>query len=133
MRVTSMLFSAAIVMASAAVLSGVPAQAQQDRPTREGARLHELCEKGDQRACVRFGMVLNENRGRHEEWRKSHPEFWSYQGGAPARAAGAAGGGGTNMPWCGVPYASTRECVYQSIGACENDMRPLGGDCVPRD
>jgi hypothetical protein len=133
MQVASTLISA-IIISSFALLSGASAQTQ-DRPTKEGERLHQLCDKGDQRACIRFGMLLNENRGRHEEWRKSHPEFWSYQ--VPRNrsntVAADPGRSGTNLPWCGVPYSSTRECVYQTIGQCEQDMRPLGGDCEPRD
>jgi hypothetical protein len=133
MQVKSTLISA-IIIGGAALLASASAQAQ-DRAATEGVRLHQLCEKGDQRACVRFGMMLNENRGRHEEWRKSHPEFWSDQGARTRSSAGAAEPprGGTNLPWCGVPYSSTRECVYQTIGQCEQDMRPLGGDCEPRD
>ncbi|MFZ0838386.1 MAG: hypothetical protein WAM77_13100, partial [Xanthobacteraceae bacterium] len=72
-------FISAIVIGSAALLGSLPVQAQ-DRPEREGQRLHGLCDKGDQKACVRFGMLLNENRGRHEEWRKSHPEFFASAG-----------------------------------------------------
>ena len=131
MQGKSMLISA-IFIGSAALLGSLPVQAQ-DRPEREGVRLHQLCDKGDQKACVHFGMMLNENRGRHEEWRKSHPEFWSYQ--TPRNRSNAASAdpprSATNLPWCGVPYASTRECVYQTIGQCEQDMRPLGGDCEP--
>lgn len=131
MQVKSALISA-IIIGSAALFGSLPVQAQ-DRPTKEGERLHQLCDKGDQKACVRFGMLLNENRGRHEEWRKSHPEFWSYQGGQDRsnRVSADPPRTGTNLPWCDVPYASTRECAYQTIGQCEQDMRPLGGDCEP--
>jgi hypothetical protein len=131
MQINSALICAAIIISSAAVLGSAPALAQ-DRPTTEGVRLQGLCEGGDRRACVRFGMLLNENRGRHEEWRKSHPEFWSYHV-ASEKSGGGSAGGGTGQPWCGVPYSSTRECVYQTIAQCESDLRPLGGDCVPRD
>jgi hypothetical protein len=131
MQVKSTLISA-IIIGSAALLGSASAQAQ-DRPTKEGERLHQLCEKGDSKACVHFGLLLNENHGRHEEWRKSHPEFWSYQ--TPRNRSTTAPADpprtGTNLPWCGVPYSSTRECVYQTIGQCEQDMRPLGGDCEP--
>jgi hypothetical protein len=132
MHVKSTLFTAAIIISSAAMLGSTPVQAQ-DRATGEGVRLHQLCEKGDQKACVRFGMMLNENRPRHEEWRKSHPEFWSYQEkrATPASAAPRSGSE-TSEAWCGVPYSSVRECVYQTIGQCETNMRPLGGDCEPR-
>jgi hypothetical protein len=38
---------------------------------------HQLCDKGDRRACVRFGILIGENRERHAEWRRMHPEwFW---------------------------------------------------------
>ena len=38
---------------------------------------HVLCDKGDRRACVRFGILIGENRERHAEWRRLHPEwFW---------------------------------------------------------
>ena len=133
MHLKSTLISATIIVSSAFVLGSVPVQAQ-DRPTKEGERLHQLCDKGDQRACVRFGMLLNENRGRHEEWRRSHPEFFSFQARSDKGGSASAGGReGTNLPWCGVPYSSTRSCVYQTIGQCETDMRPLGGVCEPRD
>ncbi len=137
MNFKSTLISTAIGMSFGATLGSMPIRAE-DRPTSEGVRLHQLCDKGDQRACIRFGMLLNENRPRHEEWRRSHPEFWSFQAKRDSHAPGAsadpspAGRSGTNLPWCGVPYASTRECVYQTIGQCETDMRPLGGDCEPR-
>jgi hypothetical protein len=127
-------FISAIIIGSAALLGSLPVQAQ-DRPEREGERLHGLCNKGDQKACIRFGMLLNENPGRHEEWRKSHPEFFASAGLRNRSTAVSAdpGRSGTNLPWCGVPYSSTRECVYQTIGQCEQDMRPLGGECEPRD
>jgi hypothetical protein len=125
-------FISVIIFGAAALLGSASAQTQ-DRPTKEGERLHQLCGKGDQKACIRFGMVLNENRGRHEEWRKSHPEFFATAGLRARSSATPADPprSGTNLPWCGVPYSSTRECVYQTIGQCEQDMRPLGGDCEP--
>jgi hypothetical protein len=145
MRVKSALIRATIVMC-AAILGSVSIQAQdrtakegerqaQDRPTKEGERLHGLCDRGDHRACVRFGMLLSENRSRHDEWRRSHAEFWSFQGDRSERArdVSAENREGTNLPWCGVPYSSTRSCVYQTIAQCEADLRPLGGDCEPRD
>jgi hypothetical protein len=136
MRAKSTLIAMAIIISSAAMLGSAPVAAQ-ERPVKEGQRLRQLCNGGDQRACVRFGMLINENRTRHAEWRRSNPELFWYEGDRRNRAgsAGQAQGerGGTNLPWCGVPYGSTRECVYQSIAQCETDMRPLGGDCEPRD
>ena len=132
MHVKSTLIAGAIIISSATVI-GVPVQAQ-DRVSSEGQRLHRLCDEGDKRACVRFGMMFNENRARHDEWRRSHPHFFSLQ--ATSHKGGStstAGREGTNLPWCGVPYSSTRSCVYQTIAQCESDMRPMGGDCEPRD
>ena len=42
-------------------------------------RLREECEIGDRRACVRFGMILGENRERQAEWRREHPEVFSFE------------------------------------------------------
>lgn len=39
-------------------------------------RMHYECDRGDRRACVRFGIILGEHRERHEEWRHAHPEYW---------------------------------------------------------
>ena len=133
MYVKSRLISAAIIISSAAVVGSVPVQAQ-DRVSSEGQRLHRLCDDGDKRACVRFGMMFNENRARHDDWRRSHPHFFSLQAvSSKGGGTSTAGREGTNLPWCGVPYSSTRSCVYQTIAQCEVDMRPLGGDCVPKD
>lgn len=39
--------------------------------------LHQLCNQGDRRACVRFGMLIGENRQRHADWRRAHADwFW---------------------------------------------------------
>jgi hypothetical protein len=81
-------------------------------------------------------MMFNENRARHDEWRRSHPEFFAFQARSDKSGnASAVGPGreGTNLPWCGVPYAGARECVFQTVAQCEADLRPVGGDCEPRD
>jgi hypothetical protein len=133
MYVKSKLISAAIIISSATEIGGVPVRAQ-DRVSSEGQRLHRLRDDGDKRACVRFGMMFNENRARHDEWRRSHPEFFAFQARSGKGGSASAGGReGTNLPSCGVPYGGVRECVYQTIAQCETDMRPLGGDCEPRD
>jgi hypothetical protein len=46
------------------------------------ARMYELrgaCEAGDRRACVRFGIMIGENRERVAEWRRSHPDYFFYE------------------------------------------------------
>ena len=40
---------------------------------------HQLCFRGDRKACVRFGIMIGENRERHAEWRRAHPEFWWWE------------------------------------------------------
>jgi len=66
-----------VAMAAFAAPAG-PAQAQMDRQA-EIIGLHQLCDKGDRRACVRFGILIGENRERHAEWRRAHPEWWWWE------------------------------------------------------
>ena len=42
-------------------------------------RLRAECEDGERRACVRFGIILGENRQRQAEWRRDHPEVFFYE------------------------------------------------------
>jgi hypothetical protein len=38
---------------------------------------HQLCDRGDRKACVRFGILLGRNEQRHADWRRAHAEwFW---------------------------------------------------------
>jgi len=70
-------FAGAMVVGAASI--GTPVQAQNAREA-ELIGFHQLCEKGDRRACVRFGMLLGENRERHVEWRKHHADWWWWEG-----------------------------------------------------
>ena len=56
---------------------GAPARA--DEPEERMRRLHFECDRGDRRACVRFGIMIGETRERHAEWRRSHPEWWWWE------------------------------------------------------
>ena len=38
-------------------------------------RLFALCGQGYKPACIRFGLILGEQRGRAREWRRLHPEW----------------------------------------------------------
>jgi hypothetical protein len=60
------------------VASDVPIYAQ-SAAEAEIIGFHVLCDKGDRRACVRFGILLGENRERHAEWRRIHPEWWWWE------------------------------------------------------
>ena len=74
------LFTAAVVTAAAVgTLSfNAPARAQHARDA-EMIGFHQLCERGDRRACIRFGIMLGENRAHHAEWRRLHPEWWAWE------------------------------------------------------
>jgi hypothetical protein len=41
--------------------------------------LRGRCEDGDRRACVRMGILIGENRGRREAWRREQPEVFFYE------------------------------------------------------
>jgi hypothetical protein len=57
-------------------LSSIPASAQSAREA-EILGFHQLCDRGDRRACVQFGILIGENRERRDEWRRAHREwFW---------------------------------------------------------
>ena len=80
MRLKSILVAAAVLVAVGSIVPFAgPAQAQGGAMNREAEILgfHQLCQKGDRRACVRFGIILGEMRERHAEWRRLHADwFW---------------------------------------------------------
>jgi hypothetical protein len=79
MHLKSLLLAAAALSVTAAMLSfTAPARAQHAREA-EMIGFHQLCERGDRRACIRFGIMLGENRARHAEWRRLHPEWWGWE------------------------------------------------------
>ena len=57
---------------------GTPVAAQGAREA-EMIGFHQLCDRGDRKACIRFGIMIGENRERHAEWRRLHPEFWWWE------------------------------------------------------
>jgi hypothetical protein len=70
------LLAAAGIAVAMFVASDLPVYAQ-SAAEAELIGFHQLCDKGDRRACVRFGILIGENRERHAEWRRLHPEwFW---------------------------------------------------------
>jgi len=65
----------------AAVVSGgafSPAQAQ-SAAEAEMIGFHQLCNKGDRKACVRFGILIGEGRAHHADWRRLHPDWWWWE------------------------------------------------------
>jgi hypothetical protein len=48
-----------------------------DDPRARMMELREACQDGDRRACIRFGIIIGENRERRAQWRREHPDmFW---------------------------------------------------------
>lgn len=41
--------------------------------------LHERCDAGDRHACVRFGILIGQHREHVAEWRRTHPDYFSYE------------------------------------------------------
>lgn len=62
----------------AALLAGGGAQAQDAREAQL-IGFHQLCDHGDRAACVKLGMMLQQNRDREGEWRRTHPEFFFFE------------------------------------------------------
>ena len=73
---TSALFAVAAMLAGSALSVSSPARAQ-DAIEAQLVGYHQLCDKGDRAACIKFGMLIERNRMRHGDWRKRHAEwFW---------------------------------------------------------
>jgi hypothetical protein len=56
----------AIVVSAAGAASPTPARAQ-DAAEAEMIGFHQLCQKGDRRACIRFGILIGRNEQRHAD------------------------------------------------------------------
>ena len=66
---------AVAIAGMSAIVSPAPARAQDVQAELIG--FHQLCERGDRKACVRFGIILGRMQERHAEWRRAHPDwFW---------------------------------------------------------
>lgn len=60
-------------------LAGSGAARAQDAREAQLIGFHQLCDRGDRGACVKFGAMLQQNRDRHDEWRRTHPEFFFFE------------------------------------------------------
>lgn len=45
----------------------------------QATRLHDRCDDGDRHACIRFGILIGQHREHMAAWRRSHPDFFSYE------------------------------------------------------
>jgi hypothetical protein len=74
-QLTTALMIAVGISGSAGMIAS-PAHAQ-NAAEAEIIGFHQLCEKGDRKACVRFGILIGRNEQRHADWRRAHAEwFW---------------------------------------------------------
>jgi hypothetical protein len=75
---SNVIFAATGIAAMLVAVSAIPTRVQaQSGAEAELIGFHQLCDKGDRRACVRFGILIGQNQQRHADWRKSHAEwFW---------------------------------------------------------
>ena len=66
---------AAAIGGSASMVAS-PARAQ-GAMEAEIIGFHQLCEKGDRKACIRFGILIGRNEQRGADWRRAHADwFW---------------------------------------------------------
>lgn len=45
----------------------------------EAFSLKEACDDGSKRACIRFGIMIGKHKERVASWRRTHPDFFSYE------------------------------------------------------
>jgi hypothetical protein len=78
MSLKSSVAAVAMIAAVSAAYVVLPSSASaQSNSEAEMIGFHELCNKGDRRACVRFGILIGQNQQRHADWRRAHAEwFW---------------------------------------------------------
>jgi hypothetical protein len=75
------LMTAAVIAAGpsgTAALVSTPAHAQ-DAVEAEIVGYHQLCQKGDRKACIRFGILIGRNEQRHADWRRAHADWWWWE------------------------------------------------------
>ena len=65
----------AVGISATTAMVATPAYAQNVEAEIIG--FHQLCEKGDRKACIRFGILIGRNEQRGADWRRAHTEwFW---------------------------------------------------------
>jgi hypothetical protein len=76
----NVIFAATGIAAMMVAASAIPTRVQaQSNVEAEILGFHQLCDKGDRRACVRFGILIGENRQRHADWRRAHADWWWWE------------------------------------------------------
>jgi hypothetical protein len=75
------LMAAALIaagMSGTAAMVATPAHAQ-DAMEAEIIGYHQLCQKGDRKACIHFGILIGRNEQRHADWRRAHADWWWWE------------------------------------------------------
>ena len=57
----------------------VPPAYGRDDTRRRMFHLREECEQRDIRSCVRLGIIIGQNPEHQAEWRREHPELFSFE------------------------------------------------------
>ena len=68
-----------VAVGAAIVILSIPQTTARAQSAEEAEMVgfHQLCEKGDRRACIKFGILLGRNQQRHADWRRAHADwFW---------------------------------------------------------
>ena len=65
-------------MSGTAAMVASPAHAQ-GAVEAEIVGFHQLCQQGDRKACIRFGILIGRNEQRHADWRRAHADWWWYE------------------------------------------------------
>ncbi len=65
-------------LSGTAAIVATPAHAQ-DAVEAEMVGYHQLCQKGDRKACIRFGILIGRNEQRHADWRRVHADWWWWE------------------------------------------------------
>jgi hypothetical protein len=68
----------AVGISGTSALVATPAHAQ-DAVEAEMVGYHQLCQKGDRKACIRFGILIGRNEQRHADWRRIHADWWWWE------------------------------------------------------
>ena len=67
----------AVGISATTAMVATPAHAQNVEAEIIG--FHQLCEKGDRKACIRFGILIGRNEQRGADWRRAHTEWFRWE------------------------------------------------------
>jgi predicted phosphoribosyltransferase len=67
------------LMAAAVIAAGTTGTAIVATPVHAQDAMDQLCQKGDRKACIRFGILIGRNEQRHADWRRMHADWWWWE------------------------------------------------------